>query len=216
MGIFDLIFNTKKAPKQKAAPQNTKKETLDGISVIYKKHPFSKCIRITPKQDGTVLVTLPKRTSYACAKEFVQKNAEWIKNSLKKTKNDWVFDKTSPDYSRIIEERRKLAKKILPKRLDELAKKFGFKYGKVFVKNQKTVWGSCSFRNNINLNLNLVTLDDTLIDYVLLHELTHTVHKNHQREFYNLLVKNMPNALEIRKRLKKVRIDTTRDGRQIK
>ena len=106
----------------------------------------------------------------------------------------------------IIEERRRLAHKILPKRLDELAQRFGFKYRKVFIKNQKTVWGSCSYMNDINLNLNLVALDSEFIDYVILHELTHTVHKNHQKAFYNLLVKNMPNALEIQKRLKKIKI----------
>ena len=91
----------------------------------------------------------------------------------------------------------------------ELAKKYGFKYGRVFIKNQKTLWGSCSYRNNINLNLNLVALNDEFIDYVLLHELTHTVHKNHQKAFYDLLKKNMPNALDVQKRLKKIKISNT-------
>ncbi len=135
--------------------------------------------------------------SFSYAKDFVLKNIDWIKENAASKK---------PVPLDIIEERRRLAHKILPKRLDELAQRFGFKYRKVFIKNQKTVWGSCSYMNNINLNLNLVALDSEFIDYVILHELTHTVHKNHQKAFYNLLVKNMPNALEIQKRLKKIKI----------
>ncbi len=167
---------------------------------MYRKHPFSKSIKITPKSNGDVLVTLPKNTSFTYAKEFVFKNLDWIKSQLKSK------IKLLPE---IIEERRKLAKEILPKRLDELASKYGFKYGKVYIKNHKTIWGSCSFRNNINLNLHLVALNDEFIDYVILHELTHTVHKHHQKAFYALLTKNMPNALEIQQRLKKVKIGTS-------
>ena len=203
MNLFDLIFNNKKPPQNAKSVQKKKmtaEETVDGVRIIYKKHPFSKSIRILPKADGMVLVTLPKYGSFIQAKEFVQKNKGWIKekNSLNTPKNKAV-----------IEERRRLAHKILPKRLDELAKKYGFKYGRGFIKNQKTLWGSCSYRNNINLNLNLVALNDEFIDYVLLHELTHTVHKNHQKAFYDLLKKNMPNALDVQKRLKKIKISNT-------
>ena len=105
-----------------------------------------------------------------------------------------------------IEALRKEAKKILPQRLEELAKKHGFKYNKVAIRNAKTRWGSCSYRNNINLNLHLARLDGDLIDYVILHELCHTVEKNHGAKFWALLHKHMPNATELRKKLKAVRL----------
>lgn len=201
MNLFDIIFNNSASKRNKTRIQRKvqaqKTENVNGIFIIYKKHPFSKSIRITPKINGEVLVTLPKNVPYSCAKDFVLKNIGWIKENIKSKK---------PVPLDIIDERRRLAHKILPKRLDELAQKFGFKYRKLFIKNQKTVWGSCSYMNNINLNLNLVALDNEFIDYVILHELTHTVHKNHQKAFYNLLTKNMPDALEIQKRLKKIKI----------
>ncbi len=204
MNLFDLIFTGKKNSKTSVRSlvkrSTTRTDVLDGIKILYKKHPFSKNIRISVKPDGRVLVTMPKNTSFLRAKEFVLKNKDWIKERVSKS-----TPKTRENKA-VIEERRKLAPKILPKRLDELARKYGFKYAKVFVKNQRTVWGSCSYRNNINLNLNLVALDSEFIDYVLLHELTHTVHKNHQKAFYDLLTKNMPNALDIQKRLKKIKI----------
>lgn len=204
MNLLDLLFNNKTRLKSAKKPAQASKkragqklETVEGFPVLYKKHPFSKSIRITPKADGTALVTLPKNVPYAYAKDFVLKNIKWIKENIK-SKKQIPLD--------IIDERRKLAHKILPKKVETLALKYGFKYKKLFIKNQKTVWGSCSYQNNINLNLNLVALDDDFIDYVILHELTHTVHKNHQKAFYDLLKKNMPNALEIQKRLKKIKI----------
>lgn len=194
MSLLDLIFK-----KNTGKRKNYITENINGIFIKYKKHQFSKSIKITPKTNNEVLVTLPKNASYEAAKDFVLKNLCWIQRQ--------VAYKT-PVSPEIIAKRRALAREILPKRLDELATKYGFKYGKVFIKNHKTIWGSCSYRNNINLNLNLVALEDEFIDYVILHELTHTVYKHHQKAFYNLLIKNMPNALDIQKRLKKIRINT--------
>ena len=79
------------------------------------------------------------------------------------------------------------AKSFLPGRLARLARRHGFSFNKVTIKNLKSRWGSCSGRNNINLNLHLMRLPDELIDYVLLHELCHTVEKNHGPRFWSLL-----------------------------
>ncbi|MBN2350836.1 MAG: M48 family metallopeptidase [Bacteroidales bacterium] len=79
------------------------------------------------------------------------------------------------------------AKQYLPGRVKELAQQYGFTYQKISVKNAKSRWGSCSHQNNINLNLQLMRLPESLSDYIILHELTHTVHKNHGKEFWNKL-----------------------------
>ena len=79
------------------------------------------------------------------------------------------------------------AKIYLPGRLHEFALRYKFNYNKVFVKNIKTQWGSCSHKNNINLNIHLMRLPRHLIDYIILHELTHTIIKNHSASFHNLL-----------------------------
>lgn len=76
------------------------------------------------------------------------------------------------------------AKTILPDRVSFLAEKFGYKYNKIGIKKASTRWGSCSARNNINLSIFLMKLPDVLIDYIILHELCHTVHKNHGPKFW--------------------------------
>ena len=79
------------------------------------------------------------------------------------------------------------AKKLLPLRLAELAKKYNFEFQKVTIRNNKRNWGSCSSQNNISLNLQMMKLPDNLIDYILLHELVHTKIKNHSAMFWEKL-----------------------------
>jgi len=102
----------------------------------------------------------------------------------------------------IIETLRKEAKHVLPKRLDELAQRFGFKFNKVSVRNASTRWGSCSGDDNISLNLHLMRLPEHLIDMVLLHELCHTIEKNHSKSFWDLLDKVCDDVPAKRKEMK--------------
>ncbi|MBW8324078.1 MAG: M48 family metallopeptidase [Prolixibacteraceae bacterium] len=100
------------------------------------------------------------------------------------------------------------AKVYLPKRLNELAVKHGFTYQNVSIKNATTRWGSCSSVNNINLNLHLMRIPEHLIDYVLLHELAHTVVKNHGEKFWLLLEQCYPNARKADKEMNNYRTQT--------
>ena len=79
------------------------------------------------------------------------------------------------------------ALQYLPDRLNELARRFGFSYNRITVRNNRRNWGSCSSKNNISMNLQVMKLPDHLIDYILLHELAHTIEKNHGPRFWKLL-----------------------------
>jgi predicted metal-dependent hydrolase len=79
------------------------------------------------------------------------------------------------------------ARSLLPGRLRELAREKGFSCNKITIRNNKRNWGSCSSKNNISLNLQMMKLPDELIDYVLLHELVHTEIKNHSAKFWKRL-----------------------------
>ncbi|SFU70765.1 M48 family metallopeptidase [Pontibacter akesuensis] len=101
---------------------------------------------------------------------------------------------------------RKEAKQYLPQRVAYFAEKFGFEYQNVFIKCAKSRWGSCSHTNNINLNLHLMRLPDALCDYVILHELAHTVEKNHGPGFWSLLDSVCGNSKALDTKLKAYRI----------
>lgn len=79
------------------------------------------------------------------------------------------------------------AKHLLPPRLAEIACQNGYTYNKVSIRNNRSSWGSCSSSNNISLNLQMMKLPDTLIEYILLHELVHTEIKNHSVKFWDRL-----------------------------
>jgi hypothetical protein len=100
---------------------------------------------------------------------------------------------------------RKEALEILPIRVNELSAKHGFTFSALRIKKTTSRWGSCSSKNNINLSIYLMKLPDDLIDYIILHELTHTIHKNHGPNFWNHLNKLTGNAKVMSARVKKYR-----------
>lgn len=94
------------------------------------------------------------------------------------------------------------AKAYLPRRLAYLAQQHGFTYEKVRFANQSGRWGSCSSSGTISLNIALMNLPLEIIDYVIIHELCHTVHLHHQPDFWSLVETHQPNYRALRKELK--------------
>ncbi len=87
-------------------------------------------------------------------------------------------------------------------RLDYYADLHQLNYNKVYLKAQKTRWGSCSHVNNINLNYLLIMAPMSVIDYVIVHELAHIKHKHHQSEFWQLVEYILPNYHQAKNWLK--------------
>ena len=101
---------------------------------------------------------------------------------------DTDFDHHQEWLIRVVTEQLRIqAKELLPQRLARLAVEHGFHYQRVSIQSSHTRWGSCSAQNTINLSLYLMTLPSALIDYVLLHELCHTVHHDHSQAFWTLM-----------------------------
>ncbi len=93
-------------------------------------------------------------------------------------------------------------KKYFEKRTHELSKIMQTNYGTITVRDQKTRWGSCSRANNLNFNWRLIFMPLDVIDYIIIHELAHTVHHNHSIRFHALVKKYCPNYQDLRKWLK--------------
>jgi predicted metal-dependent hydrolase len=98
------------------------------------------------------------------------------------------------------------ARRFLPVRAQQLASGLGYQINRVTIKNNKTNWGSCSNLKNINLNLHLMRLPDRVIDYVIVHELVHTVIPNHGPRFKATMQRYFPDIQQMEKELKKVKI----------
>ena len=148
--------------------------------------------RITINRAGEVKLVLPRRMSLKKGREYLESARAWIRRHLKRA----PVDQPERPLDRV------QARTMLVERLAELARRHGFTYNRVFVKNQRTVWGSCSSANNINLNANLVRLPEELRDYVILHELVHTRHRNHSKAFWAALDQFVGDGKGLQKRLR--------------
>lgn len=142
-----------------------------------------------------IVVTVPRRVPYRIGLAFLAQNREWVihtvlrqQERLARTDRESGIDGMDQRQREAeIERLRAEAKAFLPVRVAELAARHGFVHGRVAVKHNRSNWGSCSAKGNINLNLNLMRLPADLRDYVILHELAHLRHRNHGAEFRALL-----------------------------
>ena len=94
------------------------------------------------------------------------------------------------------------ARKALIFQLNQLAERHGFSFNRVFIRRQRTRWGSCSAANNISLNIKLTLLPDELRDLIIVHELVHTKVKNHGQKFWQLLENLVPGSRNLDRELK--------------
>lgn len=97
---------------------------------------------------------------------------------------------------------RRKAHRHLKPWLRHLAEENGFQIERIFIKSQRTRWGSCSEKKNINLNMKLLFLSEELVHYVMLHELCHTVYLNHSKKFWALVAEHEPRYVVRRKALR--------------
>jgi predicted metal-dependent hydrolase len=148
-------------------------------------------------------VAVPFGVSFASAEMFARSKSGWLKKHLDKMA---LMEQEARALSKSKPVNQAAARQHLIERLNILSQKHGFNYRKVFIKNQKTRWGSCSGKNNINLNINLIRLPDELIDYTILHELVHTRVKNHSRRFWDQMDKLVGDAKKLDSKLREYRV----------
>jgi predicted metal-dependent hydrolase len=95
-----------------------------------------------------------------------------------------------------------IAKKHFAVIIEEIAKKHKFSYNRLFIKDNKSNWGSCSHLKNINLTIKLLFLPYELLEFIMVHELAHTKHPNHSKDFYDLCAKKLSNNATLGKKFK--------------
>ncbi len=153
-------------------------------NVVVRKRAGVRRVSIRVSRSKGVSVTLPFMVSYDEAIRFYLSKREWVLKTMERHK-EMAPDKTLSAQE--LEQLRRQAAEYLPHRLACLAQVYGFQYSALRLKHNRTNWGSCSSRNNINLNISLMSLPSVLRDYVMLHELCHLRHHDHSRAFHLLL-----------------------------
>lgn len=163
-----------------------------------------KTIAIQIDREGQVIVRTPYGITKRQVEEFLDEKKDWLlqtRQRVEKRKTEQI-----PISEEVRREGIERAKRIFPERTAYFAKRMGVDYGRITIREQKTRWGSCSSKGNLNFNWRLVLLDPELLDYVVVHELAHRREMNHSVAFWKVVEAELPDYRERRRRLKECRI----------
>ena len=164
-----------------------------------------KTVAIQVNSDLSVTVRAPRSPSEKDIEEILKKKEAWISKHIEKIKETKERFEAEPTEKLTREKVIALADealKVIPERVEYFAKVIGVTYGKITVRNQKTRWGSCSSKGNLNFNCLLMLAPPEVLDYVVVHELCHRKQMNHSKAFWLEVEKVLPDYKEARKWLK--------------
>ena len=164
-----------------------------------------KTVAIQVNSDLSVTVRAPYSASEKDIEEILKKKEAWISRhieKIKKTKERFEAEPTEKLTREKVIALAEEALKVIPERVEYFAKVIGVTYGKITVRTQKTRWGSCSSKGNLNFNCLLMLAPPEVLDYVVVHELCHRKQMNHSKAFWLEVEKVLPNYKEVRKWLK--------------
>lgn len=164
-----------------------------------------KSVALQIDKDLRLTVRAPHRMSDREIREFIEKKSEWIKKNMQKMERRQEELRAEPTELITVEELRGLAAKAaeyIPGRVAFYAPKIGVDWRGITIRNQRSRWGSCSSRGNLNFNCLLMLAPPDIIDYVVVHELCHRREMNHSPLFWREVEKILPDYRARRKWLK--------------
>ncbi|MDE5708918.1 MAG: M48 family metallopeptidase [Alistipes sp.] len=158
--------------------------------VVLSQSPRARRIAIRVRPSGEVRVSFPCGVSARRAEAFLNEKAEWVESARQRlaARRAALPPALPPDEEKArVEALRRAAKADLPARIERLSRQTGLSFGRLTIRAARSKWGSCSGRNSISLSLFLMTLPEHLRDFVIIHELCHTVHHDHSPRFHALV-----------------------------
>lgn len=164
--------------------QNSYTDKILG-TVILNESRRARSVSIRVGGDGQITLTYPTFYNKQKAIGFLEEKRDRILAIQERQQKKRESNPPASTYDQ--EALKAKAKEYLPRRIEEIAKQTKLSYNKVTVRTTRSKWGSCSGENNISLSIYLMILPPHLIDFVIIHELCHTVHHNHSPKFHALL-----------------------------
>lgn len=167
------------------------------IQYVIKRYVRSKSVKILIHANREVVVTAPYRVSNSFIQKFIYSKRIWINNELSK----FPLRSLEPISTSQYRNYKKQARELISKKIEILNSTYNFKYNAIAIRNQKSRWGSCSNKGNLNFNYKIIFLTEDLADYLIVHELCHLKEMNHGPNFWKLVSVRIPNYIELRKKL---------------
>lgn len=151
-----------------------------------------KTIAIEVTKEGSVVVRIPFHCPISTVNQFLERKKIWIDRKVRERKAKSRVTAgpafSSEEKDRFMEQ----AKKVFEEKALFYAHVMGVYYQRITVREQKTRWGSCSSKRNLNFNWRLLLAPEQVLDYVVIHELAHLIEMNHSSDFYAVVASVMP------------------------
>ncbi|EMG83804.1 M48 family metallopeptidase [Helicobacter pylori] len=190
---------------------------LDNVPITIQKSKKIKTLSLNVTPSLEVILKMPDSCPQARANAFLKEQEAWLKKTFLAMQEKYsllhsrletyqnkilVFDevKNANDYT--LTDLKKILKTYLERKLPLIAQKMQTSYTGFSVRNNAKVLGSCSYHNRLSFALLLVCAQKEAIDYVIIHELAHTIHKNHSQNFWRCVKTFCPNYRALREHLK--------------
>lgn len=166
----------------------------------------SKNMKITIRCDGNCIVSAPRWISNSSIERFVFEKSKWIIEKIEAFKKSGIGkDRLLHKHNKIeYKQNKKQALDLIKEKLENFNAFYNLSYGGISIRNQRTRWGSCSKKGNLNFNYKIIFLPEKLADYIIVHELCHIQEFNHSRKFWGLVAKTFPDYREIVRELRKI------------
>ena len=136
-----------------------------------------------------IIVRAPQSAKNDEIEAFLERHKKWIEKNLKKQKELENIERLTPGEIEALADK---ALKVIPERVKIYAEKLGVEYGRITIRNQRTKWGSCTVKGNLNFNCLLMLAPPKVLDAVVVHELCHRKQMNHSDKFYNEVLTVFP------------------------
>jgi len=174
------------------------------IDCQIKKSRRAKNIRLSVRSDGSALLTIPWWAPKSLALKFLEEKKFWLVEKIKNKQAELKINpkRTRKDYL----ENKESARKFVWGRLEHFNSFYNFEYKNIAIRDQKTRWGSCSRKKNLNFSYRIIFLPSELADYLIVHELCHLKEMNHSPRFWALVEKTISNYKLLRKSLRKTHV----------
>ena len=173
------------------------------IPYIMSTHRQARRIKLIISGDGTLRITVPPRMGREIPLRFVNAHQEWIIQAFDKrdTRKHIPLPPGAPSKKHY-----SIARSIVLEKIQYFNEYYNHFHTSIRIKDIRTKWGSCSSKGNLNFNYKLQFLPTHLIDYIIVHELCHLKEMNHGKDFWNLVVQCIPDAVARKKELLRTQV----------
>ena len=171
------------------------------VTVYIKNNFHNRCLRLTVRRDKTVLLTIPKRASLTAAYRFIDSHKTWIARQINQLANLPALPQANDSHYL---QHKKQSLDLVKRKIQVFNNYYNFKVKKITIRNQKSLWGSCSRNGNLSFSYKILFLADELQNYLIVHELVHLSNFDHSAQFWKQVSQTIPNYLILRSNLRKI------------